>query len=129
MMKSKISFGTLLIIAALIFSVLSCKKEEDPADLLVGNWTKLIQGRTATVTFTSDHKWQVEFIDDAGIDVWGSYIISGNQITIIDEGGEYSSDEAGVYSFQVTETSLTLTVVSDPADGRRIVVEGIWSKA
>lgn len=128
-MRSTASFRTLFVVTVLSLSLFSCKKEEDPADKLVGTWTKNIQGRVATVTFTADYKWQVEFIDDAGIDVWGSYIISGNQITIIDEGGEYSSDDAGIYSFQVSDSSLTLTKVNDPVDGRSVVVEGIWSRS
>jgi hypothetical protein len=128
-MYSQNSFRFLLVIPVMLFSTLSCvEKKEVPENPLIGDWTKVIQGRICTVTFTFDHKWQVEFADDAGIDVWGSYIVSGDQITIIDEGGPYTSEESGVYRFQATSSSLTLTVVSDEVEGRRTVIEGVWTR-
>ncbi len=74
-------------------------------------------------------KYQVEFAGDSEIDVWGSYVIDGMQITFNDEGGEYGSDVAGVYEFEATETSLTFSVVDDPVYGRSILLDGSWSKA
>jgi len=114
---------------ALLFSIVTCYGQDDPSDLLVGKWTKLLNERSVTFTISSDHKYQVEFAGDAEIDVWGSYVISGAQITFNDEGGEYSSGEAGVYEFQLSDTSLTFTKVLDPVYGRSILVEGSWSKA
>ena len=128
-MKSAISIRTLLVITALLSSILTCHGKDDPSDLLVGKWTKLFNERTVTFTMTSDNKFQVEFVGDDGLDVWGSYAISGTQITFNDEGGEYSSGEAGVYEFKVSDSSLTLTEVDDPVYGRRTLVEGNWSKA
>ena len=127
-MKSAIFTRTLLVITAVLFSILTCNGQDDPSDLLVGKWTKLFNERTVTFSISSDHKFQVEFIGDAEIDVWGSYVISGTQITFNDEGGEYSSDEAGLYEFQVNDTSLTYTQVNDPVYGRSLLVEGNWSK-
>lgn len=127
-MKSAISFRSLLVLSGLFFSILICYGQEDPPDLPVGKWTKLFNERTVTFTIASDLKFQVEFIDDAEIDVWGSYVLSGTQIKFTDEGGAYSSDEAGVYEFQLSETSLTFKKVNDPVYGRSIMVEGRWSK-
>ena len=90
----------------LLFSTMTCNGKDDP----------------------SDHKFEVEFVGDAEIDVWGSYVISGTQITFNDEGGAYSSDEAGVYEFVVSDTTLKLTIVLDPVYGRSMLVEGSWSK-
>lgn len=128
-MKSAIYIRTFLVITALLSSILTCNGQDDPSDLLVGKWTKLFNERTITYTMTSDNKFQVEFVGDDGIDVWGSYAISGTQITVTDEGGEYSSGESGVYEFKLGESSLTLTEVNDPVNGRRTLVEGNWSKA
>ena len=61
-------------------------------------------------------------------DVWGSYEITGNQITFTDEGGDYNSDSSGVYKFESGDASLTFTTVDDPVDGRNMIVEGSWSK-
>ena len=128
-MKSAISTRTLLVITALIFSILTCSGKDDPSDLLVGKWTKPLNERSVTFTISADNKFQVEFAGDDEIDLWGSYVISGTQITFNDEGGEYGSDAAGVYEFQVSDTSLTFTEVNDPVYGRRTLVEGSWSKA
>lgn len=73
---------------AILFSTMTCNGKDD----------------------LSDHKFEVEFVGDAKIDVWGSYVISGTQITFNDEGGAYSSDEAGVYDFVVSDTTLKLTI-------------------
>ena len=128
-MKSAIYFRTLSVIVALLCSIMICDAKYEPSDLLMGKWTKLFNERTVTFTMTSDNKYQVEFAGDAEIDVWGSYVISGTQITFNDEGGDYRSDEAGVYEFKLSDTSLTFTNVNDPVYGRSILMEGTWSKA
>jgi hypothetical protein len=128
-MNSAISSRALLLITALLFSIVTCNGQDAPSDLLMGKWTRQFNERAVTFTISSDNKYQVEFAGDSEIDVWGSYVISGIQITFTDEGGEYSSDEAGVYEFKVSDTSLTFTQVDDPVYGRSILVEGTWSKA
>jgi len=128
-MKSVIFTRALLVITVLLFSIMTCNGKDDPSDLLVGKWTKLLNERSVTFTISSDHKFQVEFIGDAEIDVWGSYVISDTQITFSDKGGDYGSDEDGVYEFKVNGTSITFTQVNDPVYGRSLLVEGSWSKA
>ena len=128
-MKSANSTRILFLITAFLFSILICNGQNDPSDQVVGKWTKLFNERSVTFTITSDNKYQVEFAGDAKTDVWGSYVVLGTQITFNDEGGEYSAEEAGVYEFKVSDTSLTFTDVNDPVYGRRLLVEGSWSKA
>lgn len=128
-MKSTFFTRTILAVAVLFFSLLSCNGKDNPSDQLVGKWTKVFNERTVTFTIASDHKFQVEFINDEEIDVWGSYVISGTQITFQDEGGAYSSDAAGVYEFKISDARLTFTRVNDPVNGRSMLVEGTWSKA
>ena len=128
-MKSNILTRTLLVAAALLFSVLTCYGQNDPSDKVAGKWIKEINGRTLTLTLTSDKKVQVEFAGDEEIDVYGSYEISGQQITFTDEGGDYSSDSSGTYEFKVSDTSISFTNVDDPVNGRSMLLEGTWSKA
>jgi len=128
-MRSTKSTRTALLITALLLSIGICNGQEAPSDLLVGKWTKKFNDRAVTFTISSDHKYQVEFAGDAEIDVWGNYVCSGTQVTFNDEGGEYSSDAAGIYEFKVEGTSLTFTNVNDPVYGRSILLEGDWSKA
>lgn len=129
LMKSTIYTRTLLVATALFFSVLICMGQNAPSDQVVGKWTKELNGRTLTFTLTSDKKVQVEFAGDEEIDVYGSYEISGKQITFTDEAGDYSSDSSGTYEFKVSDTSISFTNVDDTVDGRSMLLEGTWSKA
>jgi len=129
MMKSTLFSRTLLFTAAFLFSVLTCKGQDNSSDQVVGTWTKVVNERTFTFTLTSDQKYQVEFIGDEGIDVLGSYEISGPKITFTDEGGQYSSGTSGVYEFKADATSIKFSIVDDPVDGRSMLVTGSWSNA
>ena len=128
-MKSTIYTRTLLVATALFFSVLTCIGQDNPSEQVVGTWEKELNGRTFTFSLTADKKYQVEFAGDEAIDVYGSYVISGKQITFTDEGGDYNSGESGAYEFKVSDTSMTFTNVDDPVDGRSMLVEGTWSKS
>jgi len=128
-MKSAIFSRAFLSAIAFLFSILLCNAQDGPSDQVVGTWTKVMNERTFTITMTSDQKYQVEFICDAEVDVWGSYAISGPQITFTDEGGDYSSGTSGVYEFKADDTSIKFSIVDDPVDARSMLVEGLWSKA
>jgi len=128
-MKSAFILRSLLLTTAFLFSILTCKGQNDQSDQAVGTWTKSFNERSVTFTMSADLKYQVEFAGDSEIDVWGSYEIDGMQITFNDEGGEYGSDVAGVYEFKASETSIIFSVVDDPVYGRSILMDGSWSKA
>jgi hypothetical protein len=126
-MKQSHFSRVLIASAVLLFSIASCYGQDDPADQLVGKWTKPMGERTITFTLKADHSYEVDFAGDEGIDVTGKFEISGSKITFNDEGGEYSADMPGVYTFQVEDKTLKLTPVNDPVDGRRMLVQGSWS--
>ena len=128
-MKSTILSRTVLVATALLFSILACYGQNDPTEQVVGTWIKVVDTNTITLSLTADNKSQVEFTGDEVLDVWGSYEISGTQITFNDEGGEYGANEAAVYEFKVSDTAISFTEVNDPVGGRRMLVEGSWSKA
>ncbi len=128
-MKTHFFARTFLVIAALLISILSCHAQDDSSKPVVGKWTKSSGESVSEFTMTADNRYEVEFTGDDVIDVLGSYEIAKNQITFSDDGGDYSSIEPGVYEFKVTETTITFTSVDDPTDGRRMLVEGTWSKA
>jgi len=122
------SIFILSIILFILLSPPSCHKNDDSHNHLAGNWTRLISGRLCTLTITEDNKWQVDFTDDSATDVWGRFIISGNQITILDVGGVYMSTTPGIYTYAVTESTLTFFMVNDPVNGRETVIQGVWTK-
>jgi len=128
-MKPAIISRSLLGTALLFFFVLMCNGQDDPSAQMVGKWTKSVNGRTASINLLSDHTYQVEFAGDEGVDVTGSWMISGPQITFKDEGGPYSSGTSGTYEFKLDGTTVTYKKVNDPVDGRSVLVEGSWSKA
>lgn len=128
-MKSAYSFRTLLVISAFLLSTVIVDGKDPSSDPLVGVWTKSSHERTITFSIESDHTYTVEFVGDAELDVKGSYVISGTQITFNDDPGDYSSVEPGLYEFEVSETSVKFTKVNDPAQGRSMLVEGSWSKS
>lgn len=57
----------------------------------------------------------------ASIDVNGTLQIDKCHAKIVDTSGRYAcpSTDIGQYTFTVTDTTLTFTVVKDPCDGRR----------
>lgn len=128
-MKLKKISKTLLVTSALLISVLSCFGQNDPAEHLVGSWIKLVDGNKISFNLKADNKSEVEFTGDDVIDVYGSYKVSGSQITFTDEGGDYSSGTSGVYEFKISENKMTLTIVSDTVRGRSMVVKGTWTLA
>ncbi len=121
--------STITGLTALFVFLLPCFGQETPPDELAGTWTKSLNGRQMTFTISADHTYQVEFAGDAGIDVYGSCEVSGNRVTFNDEGGDYSADVPGVYTFQVSEHTVTFTEVNDPVMGRRSLLEGKWTEA
>ena len=126
-MKQSHFSRVLLATALLFFSIASCYGQDDPADQLVGTWTKSMGERTIKFTLKADLTYQVDFAGDEGIDVSGTFEISGTRITFNDDPGDYSADVPGVYSFQMEDKTLKLTAVNDPVDGRKMLVQGSWS--
>jgi hypothetical protein len=128
-MKPAIISKTFLGTAILFFFVLMCNGQDDPSGQLVGKWTKSMNGRTASINLISDHTFQAEFAGDEAVDVTGSWVISGSQITFKDEGGVSSSDTSGTYEFKLDGATVTFKKVDDPLMNRSILLEGNWSKA
>ena len=128
-MKSSMLHRTFLSFAVVFLFFLMSDGKATPSDPPVGSWTKSLNERTVTFAINADQTYTVEFVGDEAIDVKGSYVISGNQITFKDESGDYSSDEPGVYEFQLGESAVEFTPVDDPVYGRSVLVTGTWSKA
>lgn len=119
----------LFVLAALLVFLISSSAQDDSAEKLVGKWTKSIQGRTITFLMTADFKYEVDFTGDTGADVVGSYKLVESKIIFADEGGDYGADTSGEYEFELEDKSITFTEVDDPVNGRRMLVEGEWTKA
>lgn len=88
----------------------------------VGDWRSSTvdeKGNPATfkVSLKADGTYAVDFEEDGTIDIEGKYSIEGDQMTIEDTGGPAAcKDGKGTYKFVTTETTNTLTEVTDPCD-------------
>lgn len=113
----------------MIFSLATCKGQDDSSGQVVGTWTKSFDEVSIAFSILPDQTFEVEFTGDDEPDVTGSYRVSGTQITFTDEGGEQSSGESGTYTFKAGEGTLTFTMVDDPVEDRSMLLQGTWSKA
>lgn len=127
-MKATFLTRTILLAGAFIFIVLTCSGQDDPPEV-VATWTKSTNMGSVTLVVKPDQTWEVKFTGGEDPDVFGSYTISGKQITFTDEGGDYSSDTSGVYEFTLGDGSITFKKIDDPSEGRSTLVIGEWSKA
>ena len=118
----------LLLVIAFLISTATAIGQDHPSSPVAGAWTRSVEERTIIFTMSPDHTFQVEFTMDEDPDVWGSWNVSDTQLTVTDEGGEYSSNSSAQYEFEVSEDSLKLTVKYDPVDGRRKLMQGKWGR-
>lgn len=115
-----------LIAVAVIFVA---RLEAQSPLTIAGKWTRDFAGRPATLTFTADGKFAVEFFGDDQLEVWGRYEISGTQLTVTDEGGPRAcTDNPGVYEVTIGAQSRTLKEVSDLCQGRLDGLQGEWTR-
>jgi hypothetical protein len=90
----------------------------DPAKL-AGLWG----GARYSMEILGDFKYRASGTPNmASIDVNGSVAVDKCSVKIVDVSGVYACPtvDVGRYTFTVTDTTLTFTLVSDPCDGRRI---------
>jgi len=131
MFLKKFSIFTLSFLSILLF--LGCSKKDansvSPGSAtIIGDWTRTKDdGFLMTFTFTEDNKYEADFEGDSEKDVWGSYSISGNQITFNDEGGAFHVTP-GVYNYALTADQLAFTVTDDTGEGRKEAIIGTWSR-
>ncbi len=91
---------------------------------LTGDWTfeaPTEDGKMIPVKLSiSADSYTVDFGMDGNSEVKGRYMTEGNQITIWDVEGANAcpADAKGVYTFEVTETTMTMTKIKDDCDGR-----------
>ena len=70
------------------------------------------------VSMNADNTYNVDFGMDGSAEVNGEYKLNGSKVTIKDVSGPQACPQEAVYTFGVSSTSLTMTRVSDPCEGR-----------
>jgi len=86
----------------------------DPEKMPLGSY----QSGPFTVTLQEGGTFRVVHANGGG--VTGTYKVSGDQVEITDEGGEFfCQNGAGKYTWKAEGDKLTFTLIEDPCDGRR----------
>jgi hypothetical protein len=121
------------ILAALL--IMSCE-EDNPVttnpDAIIGSWTRTVtdaQGLEfdAKLAITNNSYDFIVLTNAPGhSDSYGEYVIENGMIKIIKDDDCF--DVIGYYNFSVNGDMLTLSSFEDLCDGRRIALNGSWSK-
>ncbi len=91
---------------------------------IVGDWTMQIPDEQGNmfplkVSMKTNGTYVVDFGADGSSEIEGKYSIEGDKITIEDISGPNACpNQKGVYTFVVTETTNTMTKVSDACEER-----------
>jgi hypothetical protein len=123
------SFLRLLFAGGMVVLVGACAttSRSGPA-ALVGTWTNAL----GTIwTMKADGTFDVDRNHDGKRDLWGTYTVSGDTVTIQGTGGKTPKDckGPGVYKFnRPNENSLSFTFVSDTCTDRKKNVLLVWNK-
>jgi hypothetical protein len=92
---------------------------------LAGTWTNSL----GTVwTMRADSTFDVDRNHDGTRDIWGTYTVSGDTVTIQGSGGKTPKDckGPGVYKFSRSGDTLSFTLVSDTCRDRKKNVLLAW---
>lgn len=115
-MKSLLMFTLLLLAPLFLFSQAS----------VTGSWKiEVPDGEggmiPAKLIFDESGNYSLDVGMDGTANVRGKYELAGNRITLWDVDGEFAcpSEVKGVYDFEVSDTALTATAVSDDCPGRK----------
>ncbi len=132
-MRKILSVCLLFIVLSLIFS--SCEEdnpvESNPQDI-IGSWTRVVtdsEGLEFEAKLIIDNN-SYEFIVLSDVpnhnDSTAEYVIENGMIKIINDDDCFNI--IGFYNFSVKNDKLTLTSYEDLCDGRRIALNGVWTK-
>lgn len=117
MTRTFIRFSLLVILAlGMVLPV----RAADTAGLPVGSY----QSGPFTVTIAADGTYRV--VHAGGGAITGIYKVTGNQIEVTDQGGDFACfDGAGKYSWKAEGDKLLFSLTEDPCQGRsRVLAEG-----
>ncbi|MCO6477813.1 MAG: hypothetical protein J5I94_14380 [Phaeodactylibacter sp.] len=93
-------------------------------DSPVGEWKTMVPDREKEgammplhVTIKADNLYWLDFGGDGSVEITGKYVAKGNQMVIEDVEGSDCNGK-GIYTFEVTDESMTMARVSDECEGR-----------
>jgi hypothetical protein len=120
------AFFQLLFAGALIALIGSCVTTRSGPAALTGTWTNSLG---TDWTMKADGTFDVDRNHDGKRDIWGTYTVAGDTVTIQGTGGKTPKDckGPGVYKFsRPDENTLSFTLVSDTCKDRKKNVLLAW---
>ena len=118
----------LIFAVALITLVGACATTRSGPAALTGTWTNSL----GTIwTMKADGTFDVDRNHDGKRDIWGTYTVAGDTVTIQGTGGTRKTPKGckgpGVYKFsRPNESTLSFTLVSDTCSDRKKNVLLAW---
>jgi hypothetical protein len=129
--KVTLSFFAIILIGLVITSCEDDNPITSNPDDLIGSWTR-------TVTDSEGVQFDAKIVFDANsydfivltntpghTDSHADYVIENGMIKIINDADCY---DIGYYNFSVVGNNLTLTSFEDMCEGRRIALQGVWTR-
>ncbi|NQU66665.1 MAG: hypothetical protein HQ510_01860 [Candidatus Marinimicrobia bacterium] len=122
---------TRTIVVSLIFGLVAfwgCddNSTEPNSDSIICSWEKEIEeGSLVTLSFLENDTFTAIVEGGIGDVVSGTYIISVNEITFVDDG--CSEEEGGIYTYSISGDQLIFILISDDCD-RNEIIPGTWTK-
>jgi len=129
--KVLLSFFSIILIGLI---VTSCEEDNpintNPEDL-IGSWTRTVTDSEgvqfeAKITFDGSN-YHFEVLTDVSDfeDSTGNYVIENGLLKMTNDSQCY---DIGYYNFSVIGNSLTFTAFEDFCEGRKIAIQGVWTK-
>ena len=115
-----------------LFSFWGCDENliEPNAGSIIGSWDKQVEGQLVTLSFIDNGTYTFVFEGDVN-EVTGTYTLSGDKITIIDDGNASEGGCSGIegnYSYSIDGDELIFSLIADNCDGRSEGMPGTWTK-
>ncbi|MFC1692883.1 lipocalin family protein [Candidatus Latescibacterota bacterium] len=122
---------TNLIFVALMLGLISsfgCDKnptDSEYTDSIIGSWVKRHGIVMYTLSFSENGIFKVR-VDIGGYSgINGTYSISNNEITFIDD--DCGEEKEGKYKYSIDKNRLIFSLISDEC-GRSEIIPGTWTK-
>lgn len=100
---------------------------------LEGTWETSLKNKGSSVwlTFKDDKSYELDYRESPGKDLWGRYSVSGEEVTLVDEGRAQDREvnsTPGLYKYKVDGETARFTVLRDKNTARSAGLQRQWTR-